>query len=75
MCIDHFMSDFLPCEVGVPQGSNFGPLFFMLYVNDLPSVLSCAIDQYADDSTLHSTAKTIDEINEALDENCDVVSN
>ena len=73
--IDHVMSDFLPCDVGVPQGSNLGPLFFMLYVNDLPFVLTCPMDQYADDSTLHATGKTIDEINDALEENCAVVSN
>ena len=64
--IDHVMSDFLHCDVGVPQGSNLGPLFFMSYVNDIPSVLSCAMDQYADDSTLHATGKTINVINDAL---------
>ena len=73
--IDHVMSEFLPCDVGVPQGSNLGPLFFMLYVNDLPSVLTCAMDQYADDSTLCATGKTINEINETLETNCEVVSN
>ena len=73
--IDNVMSDFLPCEVGVPQGSNLGPLFFMLYVNDLPFVLSCSIDQYADDSTLHATEKKVTEISKVLERNCDVVSN
>ena len=73
--IDHVMSDFLPCTVGVPQGSNLGPLFFMLYVNDLPFVLTCPIDQYADDSTLQATDKSIAEINKALESNCEVVSN
>ena len=73
--IDHVMSDYLPCEVGVPQGSNLGPLFFMLYVNDLPFVLTCPIDQYADDSTMHATGKSITEINEALELNCGIVSN
>ena len=28
--IDHVISDYLACEVGVPQGSNLGPLFFLL---------------------------------------------
>ena len=73
--IDHALSEYLHCPVGVPQGSNLGPLFFMLYVNDLPGILSCNIDQYADDSTLYATAKTIQEIDEVLVESCDNVSN
>ena len=73
--IAHVQSDYLPCDVGVPQGSNLGPLFFMLYVNDLPFVLSCPVDQYADDTTLHATGKTTAEINGTLESNCEVVSN
>ena len=73
--IDHVLSDFLLCEVGVPQGSILGPLLFMLYVNDLPFVISCSIDQYADDSTLHATGKTVNDINSSLDTNCKLVSN
>ena len=47
----------------------------MLYVNDLPFVLTCAMDQYADDSTLHGTGKTVNLVNETLEENCALVSN
>ena len=72
--IDHVSSNFLPCEVGVPQGSILGPLFFMLYVNDLPFILTCAIDQYADDSTLHA-AGDVAEVSVVLGENCELVSN
>ena len=73
--IDHVLSSFLHCDVGVPQGSSLGPLFFLLFVNDLPFILSCDMDQYADDSTLTATGRTTGDINEKLDTNCAVVSN
>ena len=49
--IDHVYSEFRYHSIGVPQGSNLGPLFFLIYYNDLLSTLDCDIDAYADDST------------------------
>ena len=46
-------SGLLDIDMGVPQGSILGPLFFLLYVNDLPFVLEASSSVlYADDTTL-----------------------
>ena len=44
-------SDWKPVSSGVPQGSQIGPLMFILYTNDFTNhVDSCEISLYADDS-------------------------
>ena len=51
--IDNVLSDPLPIQAEVPQGSILGPLIFIIYVNDL---LLCSttstMDLYADDTTI-----------------------
>ena len=44
----------VPC--GVPQGSILGPLFFLVYINDLVySLKSASVQMYADDTVLYVT--------------------
>jgi hypothetical protein len=66
-------SDFLSITCGVPQGSNLGPLLFLIYINDLPqSVRKCNPVLFADDTTVYSTADTSNVLTDNL--NTDLVN-
>ena len=52
-----------PVRSGVPQGTVLGPLFFLIYINDISKGLSegTKIKLFADDSLLYRTIKTSDD--------------
>ena len=54
---------------GVLQGSSLGPLFFLLYINDMPQAVDCELLLYADDTCLIFQHKDITEIESALNKN------
>ena len=52
----------------VLQGSNFGPILFLLYVNDLPNCLkSTSASMFADDTNLTASGNTITELHNKFD--------
>ena len=59
MVLDWKSSQEYPVNVGVPQGSIYGPTLFLQYINDLPDDVICDIAFYADDwSGIWSVATT-----------------
>ena len=52
--------NWLTVTSGVPQGALLGPLFLIIYINDLPGVISkdSSIALYADDSKMYRVINT-----------------
>ena len=57
------MSDPLPMSLGVPQESILRPLFFLIFINDLPfylsSVCNVSLTMFADDTTILTTGSSV----------------
>ena len=55
--LNSYKSEWSNVSSGVPQGSVLGPLLFVLFINDLPSVVNSYIKIFADDTKIFASIK------------------
>lgn len=68
-------SSLKPVKVGVPQGSNIGPILFLLYINDLSELrLKGTPRLFADDTALFYPNLDVDSIVEDINEDLRLLS-
>ena len=71
--IEDIQSQKASVTCGVPQGSNLGPLFFLLYVNDITHVSKFKTTLFADDTVF--AAKSIIDLKKKVNEELNNIDN
>ena len=61
-CVSDVSSSWENVISGVPQGSVLGPLLFLIYINDIDTVLFSKICKFADDTKIGRAVVTEDEV-------------
>ena len=63
------LSEELPISFGVPQGSILGPLLFIIYINNLPTIVHhCEMTLFADDTAIYCFNTNLHDLEKELNE-------
>ena len=67
--VEEELSERVPVTSGIPQGLVLGPTLFLIYVNELPTVIKSHCAMFADDTKIYSPVGLNNEnIQEDLDQ-------
>ena len=62
-------------SAGVPQGSILGPLFFLVYINNLTANIMCDIKLFVDDTSLFRTANDPNQAAADMNHDLNIIKN
>ena len=67
-------SEWKEINSGVPQGSELGPLLFLIYINDLPDGITSICKLFADDTSIFSKVLDVNESTKKLNLDLEKIS-